>query len=286
MMPTLLEHAANSVAAEIAAHFLILGATAVLGKVALFAGRWPLRRRLGVGLAALATIAIIVLWLGLIPPTAILIGLGTASVGFALYVLKDISRVGIVNSFGSTETGITPVKSLSLAKRKFDFLGIGANKLTENTSEFAETVRRCRAAGGHIRLLLSNPQNPALTTLAHRLGRDSQSYAGRVRESIRQILHVNQENGGNVITVKLYELTSDFSFPHFRLMFTDDRICILSHVVWNASEGMDNPQLVIRSKDQNPDESLYTAYMRYFDDLWNAVESQEVTSSGDPRLDL
>jgi hypothetical protein len=69
-------------------------------------------------------------------------------------------------------------------------------------------------------------------------------------------------------------------------MFTDDRICIFSHVLWNNNEGLDNPQLIIRSKNIEPEESLYSAYARYFDDLWNAPESTEITSLDDARLAL
>jgi hypothetical protein len=283
-MPSWLTAILGAAADNVIAELVIAAATAALTKVGLFAGRWPLRMRLGIGIAALSLIATAALWVGL-APVVTLIALGTASVGFALYVLKDISNVGIVNAFGSTSGGITPVQSLKLAKRKFDFLGIGAKKLSD-TPEFAEAVRRCRAANGHIRLLLSSPKNPALTSLAQRIGRDSQSYSGRVRESIRQILHVNECEGGGVVTIKLYELNSDVAFPHFRLMFTDDRICIFSHVLWNNNEGLDNPQLIIRSKNIEPEESLYSAYARYFDDLWNAPESTEITSLDDARLAL
>jgi len=284
-MTAWLEHLANDVVGDVIAEFLIAVAVFSAGRFAVFAGRRPLRTRLVSGILALGIIGAAVQWLGL--PSLISLGaFALASAALVLYVLNDISRVGIVNSFGSTTRGITPVKSLQLVKRKFDFLGIGAKKLSDNSSEFAATVSRCRKANGRIRLLLSSPKNPALKKLAERIGRDSQSYSSRVRESIRQILHVKEQEGGEVITIKLYELGSDFSFPHFRLMFTDDRICILSHVLWNDSEGMDNPQLIIRSADKDPDESLYSAYQQYFDDLWNSPDSKEITSIDDPRLSL
>lgn len=284
MIPTWAAEFANSVASNLAADLLILAGVAVASQAAIFAGRWSLRSRLAIGILGLGIITVAAQMFGL-KPFAAQITFTAGSLALELYVLKDLSRVGIINSFRSTSSGVTPEKSLRLVKNSVDFLGIGAKKLTDSP-EFSKMVERCRESGGKVRLLLSSPKNAALAKLAARNGRDPQSYSSRVKESIGQALHIREKLGPDVVVIKLYELGSEFALPHFRLMFIDKRICVFSHLVWNEKEGLDNPQLIIRSNRGKGDEeeSLYAAYNKYFEDLWDASESSEIKKTTDGRL--
>jgi hypothetical protein len=285
-MKTWLEHIGELIVAHILAEIVIVVGLAALARFTVFAGRRSLRSRIVLGIIAISFIAVAAISVGA-NALVTLVAFAAVTVCLVLYVLMDISRVGIVNSFPTTSAGIKPVESLRLVKKSVDFLGIGAKKLTDS-GEFGEMVERCQRAGGKIRLLLSTPKNPALTALATRNGRDPSSYASRVKESIGQALHVRTKYGADVVSIKLYELGSEDALPHFRLMFVDQEICILSHLLWNESEGMDNPQLIIGSNRAKgaEEESLYAAYKRYFDDLWNSAESSEITDAADERLSV
>ena len=275
---------AHAVLNNIVSQLIILGALGLVAHFTIIPGRRSLRTSITIGLLIL-TIASLAMLAAPIKPYVSLLLFAGGSILITQYVLRNLSRVGIINSFYSTSSGIGPKKSLKLVHKQLDFLGIGAKKLSDD-GEFPKAIERCRKSGGKIRFLLSTPGNPALAKLSVRNGRDPQSYSSRVRESIREILHRRSQLGPDVIEIKLYDLASEFALPHFRLMFIDEKLCIFSHLVWNESEGMDNPQLVIRSKrgQKAAEESLYSAYHKYFEDLWQSEESLPITDEADPRL--
>ena len=239
-----------------------------------FLVRYSLRARLMVAVLALAVLCLVSLLLKVNPVVLLVFAL----LAFALlvyWVLKDLSRVGITNAFETTRQGISAADSLKEVKRGLLFLGIGAKKLTEN-SDFDAMVRRCHEAGGSLKFLLSNPENPALEEMARRNGRNDLSYRSRVRESIREIFTRAEALGAN-FEVRLYDLTQEIALPHFRLMFIDERLCIFSQLLWSASEGLDNPQLVLRRNENSAGSSLYQGYRDYFDDLWELDTTVKVT---------
>lgn len=269
---------------NIVSQLIMLAALGAIAHFTIIPGRRSLRTSITIGLLVLTVAALVILVAPVKPYVPILMFAG-GSIFITQYTLRNLSRVGIINSFYSTSSGIGPKKSLELVHKRLDFLGIGAKKLSDD-GEFAKALERCKKSGGKIRFLLSTPGNPALAKLSERNGRDLQSYSNRVRESIREILHRKTQLGTDVIEIKLYDLASEFALPHFRLMFIDEKLCIFSHLVWNESEGMDNPQLIIRSnRGRNAaEESLYYAYHKYFEDLWQSEESLPITDDTDPRL--
>ena len=192
-------------------------------------------------------------------------------------ILANLSRVGIMNAFSSTTSGLTPEGSLKLVETNLDFLGIGGGKLTVS-DQFMKALSRCAAAGGRVRFLLSDPDNPSLERLAKQNQRDDASYRSRVRESVREIL--NKAQIANVqCEVRIYKLETELELPHFRLMFINDALCLFSHLVWNSAEGWDNPQLILRRNTKKKPNSLYLGYKTYFDDLWNSGSVRTVTSA-------
>src|SRR3546814_2819341 len=120
----------------------------------------------------------------------------------------------------------------------------------------------CASDLGHVKFLLSSPQNPALEELARRNKRDDLSYRSRVKESIREIFKRATEAGVD-FEVRLYHLNQEIALPHFRLMFIDDRLCVFSQLLWSAGEGLDNPQLVLRRNEDSAGSSLSKGYRDY-----------------------
>jgi hypothetical protein len=190
------------------------------------------------------------------------------------WILRDLSRVGILNAFETTRKGISADRSLDMVKKNLDFLGIGGAKLTDS-KEFDKMLDRCKQKGGRLRFLLSSPDNPALDQLATSNSHHSRSYQSRVRESIREIITRSNKPSVNC-EVRIYSLSHKIALPHFRLFFIDEKYCLFSQLVWNSSEGADNPQVILRRDSKNSSSSLYIGYMSYFDDLWNSPDTKVV----------
>jgi len=232
---------------------------------ATFLIRYSLRMRLiaAIGILAVAAFG------GCLLHTNSNVLLAFVFIGFGLlvqWILRDLSRVGITNAFETTRQGVSAEASLKEVKGNLVFLGIGAKKLTEKP-EFDEMLKRCQAANGHVKFLLSHPENEALEDLAKQNGHHDLSYRSRVKESIRDI-HARAMAAGVNFEIRLYNLKQKIALPHFRLMFIDERLCIFSQVFWNKSEGLDNPQLILRRNKDQAQSSLYQGYYNYFDDLW------------------
>jgi hypothetical protein len=186
---------------------------------ATFLVRFSLRTRLMAAIAVLALLCI----LGAVLGAGGRFLLVFAFVGFVLlvfWILKDVTRVGITNAFETTARGVSAEASMKEVKHELAFLGIGAKKLTE-TAEFDAMLKRCRASGGSLRFLLSNPENPALEEMAKQNNRNDLSYRSRVRESIREIF-TRAAASGAAFEVRLYDMKQRTSLPQFRLMFIDD----------------------------------------------------------------
>ena len=239
-----------------------------------FLVRYSLRAKLLVAVLVLVVLCLAALLLKFNP----IVLLCFAFLAFALlvfWVLKDLSRVGITNAFETTRQGVSAADSLSQVKRELVFLGIGAKKLTD-TSEFDAMILRCQKAGGSLRFLLSSPDNPALEGIAKRNGHNDLAYRSRVKESIREIFTRSTASGVN-FEVRLYNLKQEIALPHIRLMFIDERLCIFSQLYWSHSEGLDNPQLILRRNENSAESSLYQGYRNYFDDLWDLDTTVKVT---------
>lgn len=256
---------------------VVLGLLTYIGnkvRRARFLVNYSLRTRLMVGIGL---IGILCAGGGLlnVRATVLILFAFTTFALLVFFVLSDLSKIGITNAFATTRQGVSAEDTLRLIERDLVFLGIGAKKLTQ-TDEFDNMLRRCAAADGSLKFLLSNPENAALEQMARTNGRDDLSYRSRVKESIREIFKRAPESGVK-FEVRLYNLDQEIALPHFRLVFIDNRLCVFSQLFWTTAEGLDNPQLVIRRNEGSAGTSLYKGYRDYFDTLWNLQTTIVVT---------
>lgn len=229
-----------------------------------------LRLRLILVSLILLSLSFVALYFG-VNPAVIIIGTVFGQIAISFYALRSLADVGLLNAFQTTRDGLSAGASLKLANKSISFLGIGAKKLIDD-DEFDAAIRRVKDSGGNLQFLLSSPDNPALEDIARRNNRYNTAYKSRVRESISEI-HNRTKMLGVRCEIRIYSLSNRIALPHFRLMFIDDEICLFSQLVWNDSEGLDNPQLIVRRKPTSQASSLYIGYKSYFDDLWAASTS-------------
>lgn len=197
-----------------------------------------------------------------------------ASIAFAglastisAFLLYRFYRLGILDVFMGTANGIDYRASLKRPRHSFDFLGVGAHKLT-SIPEFRQMIVRCAKAGRPVRLLLSPPDNPVLRNVASRTGIDRNTYASRVRESLTTVAELAIKEGFN-IEVKFYHAESEADFQQFRLVFIDDRLCVMSYTIWDDQEGRSNPQVVLTAgQNERSSHSLYYTFKDYFERMW------------------
>jgi hypothetical protein len=194
------------------------------------------------------------------------------------YLLYRFRRLGIIDVFTNTVNGIDYSASLRKPRHSFDFLGVGAHKLT-SAPEFREMIKRCAKAGRPVRLLLSHPDNPVLRNVASRAGTDRNTYASRVRKSLKIVADLAIKEGYNII-VRFYYAESPADFQQFRLVFIDDRFCIMSYTIWDDQEGRNNPQVILNAgQSEPPSTSLYYAFKDYFERVWTDGKTTDVDLS-------
>ncbi len=195
-------------------------------------------------------------------------------IAFQFIFLRDIRKVGLIDAYPTTKRGIDYRSSLTLARNSMSFLGIGAHKLT-SLPEFKEAIERCAQSGNVARFLLSPPENPLLTTLAQRHGAAENKYQDNVSESLRILAKLKRE--GFNIEVKHYTAEQTRDLQKFRLFIIDDVLCLVSWTVWTTSKGKDNPQVILKKQsDDSSVRSMASAFMSYFDDLWDDPSSKSV----------
>lgn len=246
-----------------------------LAKARLLIG-FSLRKQLVLALALLGVLCVGGLVLGY-DPRLLLVLTFAGFASLVLWLMKDLARVGVLNAFETTRHGVSASQSLKEVTHELLFLGIGARKLLESP-EFDGMLTRCKKSGGSIKLLLSSPDNVALEEMAKLNNRNDLSYRSRVKESIREIFTRVRSEGVNC-EIRIYDLNQKISLPQFRLMFIDSRLCVFSQLFWSDSEGLDNPQLVLRRNKDVAGRSLYQGYRDYFDVLWELDTTSVVTET-------
>lgn len=185
----------------------------------------------------------------------------------ALSTAFKFHQVGVLDAFKSTETGFSYASSVKQPTHSFDFLGVGAHKVTSE-KEFAKMVERFGTSKRPIRFLLSPPENPLLRSIAARNVLDKNTYRDRVKASLKILAELSETRGFN-IQVRFYRALGSSVFNQFRLVFIDDRYCVMSYTVWDSKEGRSNPQLILRSHGREPkSRSLYSTFKDYYDSLW------------------
>ena len=191
-----------------------------------------------------------------------------------IWIIKPFALAGIYAAYQKTTDGIDFEVSLGLVHSKLDFLGIGADKLTRS-DEFERALLRVSRAGSPVRMLLSAPDNPILKAAANRAGLNPTVYQRRVRGSLERIAKLRIDKGFN-IEVRFYVAASEKDYQQFRLMFIDERICLVSHTVWDKSDGTDNPQIVLVATEAERTRQLIAAFSDHFERVWNDPTTQSV----------
>jgi hypothetical protein len=79
--------------------------------------------------------------------------------------------------------------------------------------------------------------------------------------------------------VRFYEARTERDYQQFRLMFIDDTICLLSHTVWDTSDGSNNPQIVLVSRRSARTRQIFSAFSDYFERVWSDATTTEVDLS-------
>jgi hypothetical protein len=55
-------------------------------------------------------------------------------------------------------------------------------------------------------------------------------------------------------------------------MFIDGWLCLVSHYVFGEGDGAESPQLFVSTQGRRIKTSLFFAFERYFDMLWDSAE--------------
>lgn len=182
--------------------------------------------------------------------------------------LKQFWDVGLIGADRTIRSGIDYKRSLGLCSNSLSFLGVGARKLTENSSEFEAALKRCNRPNRPVRFLLCKPTSALLSRSAQSAGEAINAYEHRVLESLKVIARLRKSRDWN-IEVRFYQIDR----PLFRLMFIDSWLCLASHYVFGEGDGSNWPQLQIRRYEAQRDvNSLYHPFEEYFEELWNSGE--------------
>jgi len=206
-----------------------------------------------------------------------LLGVVVAVAASTFFVWR-LRKIGIVSVDAETASGLDYKGALALVKSGFDFVGIGAAKLTHNTSDFTLAVERANQNSGQIRLILCDPRADAVRRLERIANVDSGSYLLNVQRSFASICHLKNRFPKN-IQIHIYRPANEGELITVRLMLINKTICLLSQNVFgnDAKQGKSVPQLHLSAKPWlGSSPTFYMAFERYFEQLWTSG-SVEVT---------
>lgn len=202
------------------------------------------------------------------------------TVAASTFFVWRLRKIGIVSADAETARGLDYKGALALVKSGFDFVGIGAAKLTHNKSDFTQAVERANQNNGQIRLILCDPRADAVRRLERIAAVDSGSYLLNVQQSFASIQHLKKRFPENIL-VRIYRPTTERELITVRLMLINNTTCLLSQHAFgkDAREGKSVPQLHLSSKPWlGSSPTFYLAFERYFQQLWTSG-SIEITES-------
>lgn len=189
--------------------------------------------------------------------------------GFGILYVYRLRMVGIVSIDASPESGLDYKSALGKVAQGFDFLGIGAAKLTSNQTEFKAAIARISQHQKRARILLCDPRSHAIERLEMNAGVDVGQYRANVKQSFTRLEQL-QARFGALLEIRLYRPEDIGCLPPFRLMFINEEICLVSQVVVGAEkEGRLLPQIHIEKRSMlalTP--NLYRAFEVSFEQLW------------------
>ncbi|WP_146204388.1 DUF5919 domain-containing protein [Massilia glaciei] len=185
-----------------------------------------------------------------------------------LYVYR-LRVMGISSVDPSSESGLDYRSALSKVSGGFDFMGVGASKLTEQRPYFAEAVGRMKQQQRTVRILLCDPRSEAIGALERQAGVDMGRYRTNVKNSFSELQHLRGRFRG-ALEIRMYNPVDETELPSFRMMFLNSEICLVSPAVLGAAkEGRLLPQLHLVGKipfDLTP--NIYHSFERLFSQQW------------------
>ncbi|NJL71846.1 MAG: hypothetical protein HC888_09640 [Candidatus Competibacteraceae bacterium] len=197
------------------------------------------------------------------------------------FQLRPLVQVGIVGVDRQVQVGLGYASSLKLCNNSIWFMGTGASKLTE-LPEFGDAVKRCNRPSSSIplRFLLAHPGNEYITAAARRAGeRDQRVYSDKIIRSL-DIIRELRNNLDLNLEVRFFIPDRKDDFPWFRMMFLDDRLCLVSYNVYGKGNGRQLPQLHIRRlEDGDETRGFYYVFHQYFEREWAKALPWDFTSS-------
>ena len=197
---------------------------------------------------------------------------GVASFGLIASLIKlyKLAKIGIYDFDVSVRSGFNYDAALKAASNNIFFLGPGAYKLT-SSDEFETAITGCQM-GVTNRFLLVHPDSDVLRTAAKQAGVAEDSYANKVRDSIEKLARLAASRKFN-IQVRFQDANREDDLESFRMMFIDQRFCLLSFNAYGKGDGSALPQLIIQSKSRVSEEkSLYHGCSQYFERRWGAAK--------------
>jgi hypothetical protein len=184
--------------------------------------------------------------------------------------LLQFSKCGIELAEFSVKSGTDYTSALRLCESELLFLGTGAAKLTSNP-EFEKAMKRCTGLHGSIKFLLSKPDNKVLTDAEKQAQQPNSSYALRVKESLVRLRHLKEKRAFE-FEVRFYPSGTRRDLEHFRMMFINGSILLLSYNIYGGGDGSEAPQLIVAKSNLAHKTSFFYPYKNYYDRLWEVSE--------------
>lgn len=181
--------------------------------------------------------------------------------------LSQFSIAGLLRLDQTVREGLDYDTALTLCTNQLEFLGIGASKLT-SSKEFEGAITRCNRLGTPIRFLLTKPDNPILINAAKQKNVNPEEYKKKVQQSLERLSFFKTDRGMN-IEVRFYPSATGRDLQFFRMMFINDRLCLLSYNVIGEGDGSQLPQLHLKNfTDKRDVGTFYYPFRMYFEKLW------------------
>jgi hypothetical protein len=188
---------------------------------------------------------------------------------FGLFYASRLRRIGVTGADAEIASGLDYKGALNLVRNGFDFVGIGAAKLTSNKNEFTAAIQRAHQSGGKVRLLLCDPRADAVRRLEQLANVSSGSYLLNVQMSFA-MLRLLKQQFVNDIEIRIYRPETETDLITVRLMLINNEICLVSQNVFSdAKQGKSTPQLHLSSQPWiGSTSTFYGAFKRLFEQRW------------------
>lgn len=197
--------------------------------------------------------------------------LGLSAIGF-LFIgayLYRLRIMGICSADSSIENGFDYKAALNSVNEGFDFIGVGASKLTSQVIPFKNALENASKHQKIVRILLCDPRSDSIEAIERRAGVD----IGRFKLNVKQSFTFLENQRGRfpaVLEIRLYNPLDEDHMPPFRMMLINGERCLISQFVIGAQkEGRLLPQLHIhRGAPGNAQPNFYRAYEILFNQWW------------------